>query len=70
MEAIETISDLEALYEPVVPAAVTKVLPSLSPLYRKWIGASRFLILSTILTTAPSTPLGLASVPSGPIVER
>jgi PPOX class probable FMN-dependent enzyme len=48
MQTIDSVADLEALYEQVVPGAVEKVWPHLSPLYRKWIEASRFLVLSTV----------------------
>jgi hypothetical protein len=48
MQAIKKIRDLEELYDAVVPAALTKVLPRLSPLYQQWIEASRFLVLSTV----------------------
>ena len=47
MKTIETIAELEALYPSVIPASVTKVRPRLTPCYRDWIAASRFLILST-----------------------
>ena len=48
MQTIKTISELEALYDEVAPAALTKVLPHLSSLYQNWIEASRFLVLSTV----------------------
>jgi len=48
MEPIKSIPKLEELYGAAVPGAVTKVLPSLSPLYQKWIESSRFVILSTV----------------------
>ncbi len=48
MEFIEDISALEALYgEPGAPA-LRKVAGHLTPLYRKWIMASRFCVLSTV----------------------
>ena len=45
---VSTIEELEALYGEVNPLAVTKVSSVLTPLYRNWIEASRFLILSTV----------------------
>ena len=48
MQMIESVADLEALYDPVVPGALEKVLRHLSPLYEKWIGVSRFVMLSTV----------------------
>ena len=48
MQIIRTIAQLEALYGAPVPAAITKVAPHLTPLYQQWIGASRFVILSSV----------------------
>lgn len=48
MKAIETIADLEAIYGEPIPVSVDKVCETLTPSYRKWIAASRFLILSTV----------------------
>lgn len=48
MAQITTIEALEALYEDAVPAALTKVTPVMTPLYRQWIEASRFALLSTV----------------------
>lgn len=48
MQPINDMSTLEALYDDVVPAARTKVVSQMTPCYREWIGASRFLILSTV----------------------
>lgn len=45
---ITTIEDLEALYEAPSPASLTKVAQTVTPLYRRWIEASRFVILSTV----------------------
>lgn len=47
MKTIEDIDALEALYGDASPGAVDKVARHLTPLYRRWIGASRFAILST-----------------------
>lgn len=48
MRTIDDIAALEALYDAPVPIALTKVTPRITPLYRRWIEASRFLILSTV----------------------
>ncbi len=48
MHTIDTIDELEALYEAAVPGALTKVTPTMTPLYRQWIEASRFLVLTTV----------------------
>ncbi|SHH91248.1 pyridoxamine 5'-phosphate oxidase family protein [Marivita hallyeonensis] len=48
MRRIETIADLETLYGPPVPAALSKVADHLTPMYRRWIEASRFCVLSTV----------------------
>ena len=48
MDTIDSIEALEALYDAAVPAALTKVATHITPLYREWIEASRFTILSTV----------------------
>ena len=48
MRKIETIEALEALYPSAVPASLKKVAPHLTPLYRDWIEAARFCVLSTV----------------------
>ena len=48
MQIIEDIAALEALYDKPVPASLSKVAHSLTPLYRRWIGAARFCVLSTV----------------------
>lgn len=45
---IETISDLEALYGTPGAPALRKVAHRLTPLYRKWIMASKLCVLSTV----------------------
>lgn len=45
---IDTIAALEALYGKPGAAATVKVARRLTPLYRRWIMASRFCILSTV----------------------
>ncbi|MCG6904558.1 MAG: pyridoxamine 5'-phosphate oxidase family protein [Rhodobacter sp.] len=49
MPRIDTVAALEALYDaPPGEAALRKVATRLTPLYRKWIAASRFCILTTV----------------------
>lgn len=48
MQTIKNIQDLEALYDAAVPASLTKVARRITPLYRQWIEASRFLVISTV----------------------
>ena len=48
MQPIATVEELERLYDPVVPGALAKVVTRLTPHYRAWIGASRFVVLSTV----------------------
>ena len=66
MQAIKSIEELEAVYGTVSAAAVDKVLPHLSPLYQKWIGASRFMILSTV---GPSGTDASPRGDAGPVVR-
>lgn len=48
MNWIENTADLEALYGQASTAATRKVATRLTPLYRKWIMASRLCVLSSI----------------------
>ena len=48
MHTIDNVSELESIYGIVSPGAYDKVLPQLSPLYQKYINASRFVILTTV----------------------
>lgn len=66
MDKIETLEELEQLYDAVVPGALDKVRTYISPLYGKWINASKFLVLSTI------GPQGTDASPrgdDGPVVK-
>lgn len=66
MDKIETIEALEQLYDAAVPAALDKVRTFVSPLYKEWISASKFLILST------AGPKGTDASPrgdEGPVVK-
>ena len=48
MQTITSTNELEEIYGAPVPQSLTKVTSHLTPLYRDWIGAARFLVLSTI----------------------
>ncbi len=49
MKLIETMAELEAVYDaPPVKSSLDKVADRLTPLYRQWIEASRFCVLSTV----------------------
>ena len=48
MRIIPDIPALEALFDAAMPASLTKVARQISPLYRRWIEASRFCVLSTV----------------------
>ena len=48
MEAIRDVEELESLYGLPSAGALAKVKTELTPLYRKWVEASRFLILTTV----------------------
>ena len=48
MTTISDIAALEALYGAPVERSLTLVTMSLTPLYRRWFGASRFVVLSSV----------------------
>ena len=48
MNRIETIEALEKLYDAAAPMSLTKVARRMTPLYRRWIEASRFVVLTTV----------------------
>lgn len=48
VDLIKDIEALEALYDDAVPASVDKVAHVMTPCYRKWIEASRFVVLSSV----------------------
>ncbi len=48
MKAITQITALEALYGAAAQGSLDKVAGVLTPLYRQWIGASRFVVVSTV----------------------
>lgn len=65
MRRIESVADLEALYgAPGVPA-LAKVAGQMTPLYRKWIMASKFCVISTV---GPDGTDGSPRGDDGPVV--
>ena len=66
MQAIETIDELEAIYGEPVPASLTKVTQRMTPQYRRWIEASRFVVLSTV---GPEGTDGTPRGDDGPVVR-
>lgn len=65
MDYIKTIDALEALYGAPGAPALRKVVPALTPLYRKWIMTSRFCILTTV---GPDGTDGSPRGDNGPVV--
>jgi PPOX class probable FMN-dependent enzyme len=66
MRVIEDIATLEALFDAPVPASLTKVAPGITPLYRRWIEAARFCVLSTV---GPEGTDGSPRGDDGPVVR-
>ncbi len=48
MTPITTIAELETIYGDANPRSLTKVVTHMTPLYREWIEASRFVVVSTV----------------------
>lgn len=48
MQTIANVQELQSLYGEAVPVSLEKVWPHISPLYRQWIEASQFVVLSTV----------------------
>lgn len=66
MRTIDDIQTLESLYGPANPMSLAKVATEITPLYRRWIGASPFCVLSTV------GPEGTDATPrgdDGPVVR-
>ncbi|TSA13737.1 MAG: pyridoxamine 5'-phosphate oxidase family protein [Betaproteobacteria bacterium] len=59
MQYLTTISELEALFEPVGEASLRKEVAAVHPIYRAWIEASPFVVLAT------AGPAGLDVSPRG-----
>ncbi len=66
MKTIETIADLETLYDVVNPRSITKVAHQITPHYAKWITASSFCVLSTV---GPEGTDGSPRGDIGPVVR-
>lgn len=67
MQYVSDIADLEALYGKPASASVNKVAQKMTPLYRKWIMASRFCVLSTV---GPEGTDGSPRGDDGPVVRE
>jgi len=67
MQYVTDIAELEALYGAPAPASIAKVVHELTPLYRKWIMASRFCVVSTV---GPSGTDGSPRGDDGPVVRE
>lgn len=48
MQKITDILELETIYGDASPLSLGKVVNAMTPLYREWIGAARFVVLSTV----------------------
>lgn len=66
MKLVQDIETLEALYGTPSPTSLSKVAPRLTPLYRRWIEASRFCVLSTV---GPEGTDGSPRGDDGPVVR-
>ena len=66
MNRIETLDALEALYGKASDVAIRKVARRITPMYRRWIEASRFCVLSSVGEAGTDgTPRG----DDGPVVQ-
>lgn len=65
MEYVDSLSELETLYGTPAPASLRKVARRMTPLYRKWIMASRLCMVST---TGPEGTDGSPRGDDGPVV--
>ena len=66
MEFVETVEALEALYGTPGEASLLKVADRITPLYRRWIEASRFCVLTTV---GPEGADGSPRGDDGPVVR-
>ncbi|MEM1299134.1 MAG: pyridoxamine 5'-phosphate oxidase family protein [Pseudomonadota bacterium] len=66
MQTIATVEELEAIYGDPVSLAVDKVALRMTPMYRRWIEASRFLVLVTV---GPEGTDGTPRGDDGPVVR-
>lgn len=67
MDYINDISTLEGHYGTPVPIALRKVAHAMTPLYRRWIMASRFCVVSTV---GPQGTDGSPRGDDGPVVTE
>lgn len=65
MRWIEDSAELKELYGTVSSPAIRKVATALTPMYRQWIGASRFCVVSTV---GPEGTDGSPRGDDGPVV--
>jgi PPOX class probable FMN-dependent enzyme len=64
---IKDVAELEAIYGTPGKASLIKVAPQMTPLYRKWIMASRFCVISTV---GPDGTDGSPRGDDGPVVQE
>ena len=64
---VTDIAALEALYGAPAPTSLDKVASQMTPLYRKWIMASRFCVVSTV---GPEGTDGSPRGDEGPVVDE
>ncbi len=67
MMFVESIEELETIYNGVAPPASRKVADRMVPVYRKWIMASRFCVLTTV---GPEGTDGSPRGDDGPVVTE
>lgn len=67
MEFVESIEELESLYGQPSQPALRKVARQLTPMYRKWIMASKFCVLTTV---GPDGTDGTPRGDDGPVVQE
>lgn len=65
MKPIASVEELQTHYKAAAPLSLSKVADRITPLYREWIEASRFLVLSSI---GPDGTDGSPRGDSGPVV--
>lgn len=66
MKTIDTIQDLEAIYDKAMPRSLTKVVQHITPLYAEWINTARFCVLTTV---GPEGSDGSPRGDVGPVVR-
>lgn len=66
MQQIKDMTELDALYGAPAPTSLAKVTPVITPLYKRWIEAARFVVLSTV---GPEGVDGSPRGDDGPVVR-